>query len=66
MVDYPYSLDLPQVWRTMKKTNEMGTSQVTKQENRSMKNIQNAKKTMGSKVVKTILVHKCNYYFNPP
>jgi hypothetical protein len=33
----------------MKKTNEMGTSQVTKQESRSMKNIQNAKKIMGSK-----------------
>ncbi len=35
----------------------MGTSQVVIQANRSKINIQGAKKTMGSKVVKTTLIH---------
>lgn len=35
----------------------MGTSQVAIQANKSKRNIQGAKKTMGSKVVKTTLIH---------
>jgi hypothetical protein len=51
-VDYPYSLDPPLVWRTMKKTNEMGTSQVTKRENRSMKNFEMRRKPWGLRLLK--------------